>query len=73
METLESISIMVVVMEVMMMVMMMITLMTSTMVMRVMREDYLGEGYFLKRLECCQRDYLLTPFMMMQIFSVQML
>jgi len=55
-ETLESISIMVVVMEVMMMVMMMITLMTSMMVMRVMREDYLGEGYFLKRLECCQRD-----------------
>jgi hypothetical protein len=42
-ETLESISIMVAVMEVMMMVMMMITLMTSTMVMRVMREDYLGE------------------------------
>jgi len=45
-------------MEVMMTVMMMITLMTLMMVMRVTRGDYLGEGCFLKRLECCLRDLL---------------
>ena len=57
-EILENISIMEVVMEVMMTVMMMITLMTLMMVMRVAREDYLGEGCFLKRLECWLRDSL---------------
>lgn len=39
--------------EVMTMAMMMIILTTSMMAMKVMREGYLGEGCFLKRLHIC--------------------